>query len=174
VATLNGVWILLWHYEVFPLTVVVMVGLLVSLIALYQRAGFDRTARPGPGGLRGADRWFVQVPFSLYLGWITVATIANVASVGQWAGVSTFGVQPELVAAIVLALGLAIAVTVLLRTADVTYGAVIIWAYAGIVVKELATDWVPLVAGASVVIVALLVLAALSGRLPIARARVAG
>jgi len=174
VAILNGLWIVLWHYEVFPLTVVVMVGLLVSLIALYQRAGFDRTARPGPGGLRGADRWLVQVPFSLYLGWITVATIANVATVGQWAGVSTFGVPPELVAAVVLAVGLVIAATVLLRTADVTYGAVIIWAYVGIVVKELATDWVPLVAGASVVIVALLVVAALSGRLPLARPRATG
>jgi translocator protein len=171
VATLNGLWILLWHYEVFPATVAVMVALLVSLIVLYRRAGFEHTARPGPGGLRGAERWFVQVPFSLYLGWITVATIANIASVGNWAGVTTLGVQPELVAAIVLAVGLAIAVTVLVRTADVAYGAVIIWAYVGIVVKEMNTDWVPLVAGASVVVVALLVVAALGGRLPLHRRR---
>jgi hypothetical protein len=171
IGVLNGTWILLWHYEVFPATLVVMVALLVSLIVLYRRAGFERTAKPGPGCLRGRERWFVQVPFSLYLGWITVATIANVAAVGNWAGVGTFGIPPELVAAVVLAVGLGIAAAVMLRTADVTYGAVIVWAYIGIVVKEMATPWVPLVAGASVALVALLIVAALAGRLPMAGPR---
>ena len=76
------------------------------------------------------------MPFSLYLGWITVATIANAAAVGNWAGITTFGIAPELVAALVLAVGLLIAVTVLLRTGDVAYGGVIVWAYLGIGVKE--------------------------------------
>lgn len=163
VATLNGIWILLWHYEVFPATVAVMVALLVSLILLYRRAGFERTARPG-SGISASERWLVQVPFSLYLGWITVATIANVAAVGNWAGVSTFGLAPELVAAAVLAVGLAIAALVMLRTGDVAYGAVIIWAYVGIVVKEAATPWVPWVAGFGVAVMVVLILAAFTRR----------
>jgi hypothetical protein len=163
VATLNGVWILFWHYEVFAATVVVMVALLVSLILLYRRAGFERSARPG-SGLTGSDRWLVQVPFSLYLGWITVATIANVAAVGKWAEVSTLGLAPELVAAAVLAVGLAIAGWVMLRTADVAYAGVIIWAYLGIVVKEASTPWVPWVAGFGVALMIVLAVAALGRR----------
>jgi hypothetical protein len=168
-SVLNGVWIVAWHWEVFPATVAIMVGLLLTLIATVLRAGFDRTARRG-SRLPRADRWLVQVPFSIYLGWITVATIANVAAVGNWAGVSTFGLAPQAVAAAVLVVGLLIAVTNLLRTGDIAFGLVIVWAYVGIVVKEAAalTPYVPLVAGASALIVAVMVAAAAARLLPLA------
>ena len=166
IGLLNGTWILAWHYELFPATVVIMVGLLVSLIVLYRRADFDRWARPF-SGLSRSDRWFVQVPFSLYLGWITVATIANVAAVGNWAGVPTFGIPVELVAAFVLSVGLLIVVTVMLRTHDVTYGMVIVWAYVGILVKEVATPWVPWVAGVTVLIVLALIFGSFVRRTPV-------
>jgi hypothetical protein len=166
VGLLNGIWILLWHYEVFAASVVVMIALLGSLIVLYQRAGFERMARPG-SAISASDRWLIQVPFSLYLGWITVATIANVAAVGNWAGVSTFGMAPELLAAAVLAVGMAIASWVMLRTEDVTYAGVIIWAYVGIVVKEASTPWVPWVAGLTVAVMVMLIVAALARRKPL-------
>jgi len=165
IGLLNGSWILLWHYEIFPLTVAVMVALLVALIALYRAGGFEQTARPWSGASR-SDRWLVQVPFSLYLGWITVATIANIAAVGKWAEVTTLGLAPEQVAALVLAVGLLIATWVMLRTLDVTYGAVIIWAYLGIVVKEQATPYVPWVAGAAVAVTVVLIVAAFVRRRP--------
>lgn len=165
VGLLNGLWIILWHYEIFLLTVPVMVALLVSLIWLYRVAGFEQLARPGSGA-SSSNRWLAQVPFSLYLGWITVATIANVAAVGKWANVTTFGLAPELIAAVVLAVGLGVATLVMLRTADVTYGAVIIWAYVGVIVKEAATPWVPWVAVIAVAVVAVLLGAALVRRMP--------
>jgi translocator protein len=166
IAVLNGVWILAWHWELFPLTLLIMVALLVALIWLYLRAGFEHTARPSGHGPASAERWFVQLPFSVYLGWITVATIANVAVVGNWADVPTFGIAPELIAAAVLVVGLGIAAAVLLRTADVAYGAVIVWAYVGVVVKEFETTVVALAAGAAVLVVAALIAAAVVGRLP--------
>jgi hypothetical protein len=173
VALLNGVWIFFWHWEVYPVTLIVMVALLATLIALYLRAGFDRAARPFNSSLGTSDRWLVQLPFSIYLGWISVATITNVAVVGQWADVPTFGIAPELIAAAVLLVGLAIAATVLLRTADVAYGAVIVWAYVGIAVKEFDTTVVATAAGASVAIVALLIVAAVARRMPWSRSTTA-
>ncbi|HVM31455.1 MAG TPA: hypothetical protein VM305_11875 [Candidatus Limnocylindrales bacterium] len=167
IGLLNGAWLFFWHWEVYPLTLLTMVALLLSLIVLYRRAGFERTARPCGRPLRSAERWLVQVPFSIYLGWITVATIANVAIVGQWAGVPTFGIPPELIAAAVLAGGLGIAATVMLRNADVAYGAVIVWAYIGIVVKEMEIVPVAAVAGISALAVAGLIGASLVGRLPL-------
>ena len=67
----NIVWIFLWHYEVFPATLAVMLVLLGSLIAIYLRLGTGRTP------VSRAETWMVRVPFSVYLGWITVATVAN-------------------------------------------------------------------------------------------------
>ena len=107
------------------------------------------------------DRWLVQVPYSLYLGWITVATIANVATVGAWANVPTFGIPGEIIAAVVLAIGLLIAAVVMVRTFDATYGAVIIWAYAGIFVKESATPYVSWVAAVAVLLMIVMVVWAL-------------
>ena len=63
---LNISWILLWHYEYFFLTVVVMVGLLSTLIALYHK-------------IKKEDPSFWDIaPFSVYLGWISEIGRAHV------------------------------------------------------------------------------------------------
>lgn len=154
---LNTAWLLLFHYEVFVLTVPVMVALLVTLIVIHGRLWAMRER------LEGVERWVVALPFSIYLGWITVATIANVAQTLSALGFDGFGIQPELIASVVLLLGLAIALTFVWRFADWAYGLVIVWAYAGIVVKEADSALVPIVAGAGAVAVSALVLATIAG-----------
>lgn len=160
---LNTVWLLLFQYEVFVLTVPVMLGLLVSLIAINAVTFADRDH------LAGTMRWTVRAPFSVYLGWITVATIANIAQTLKATGFDGFGISPPIVAGGVLLIGLAIAVTFVWRFADSVYGSVIVWAYVGIAVKEAGTPVVPAVAlaGATVVVAILLATVAL-GRRPTA------
>ena len=160
---LNTAWLLLFQYEVFALTVPVMVGLLLTLITIHLRLWARRDA------LHGAAYWLVRAPFSVYLGWITVATIANFAQAGAALGFDAFGIAPQLVAAVVLLVGLAIAVRFVTRFRDAAYGSVIVWAYAGIVVKEIDTPLVAAVAGISAAIVAVLVVRALADRAPRAR-----
>jgi benzodiazapine receptor len=155
---LNTGWLLLFHYEAFVLTVPVMVALLVTLIAINAITFADRER------LTGLARWTVRLPFSVYLGWITVATIANIAQTLDSIGFDAFGIEPTLVASAVLLVGLAIAVTFVLRFADAAYGAVIVWAYAGIAVKEADTALVPWVAAGGAVLVGGLVLATIVGR----------
>jgi hypothetical protein len=156
---LNTTWILLWHHELFALTVPVMVGLLVTLIVIHRRLV------PFAPSLHGVRYWTVRAPWSVYLGWITVATIANVAQTLAALGVTSGPVPPELVAAAVLGLGLAIAVTFVRRFRDTAYGLVIAWAYAGIVVKEADVPVVALVAGAGAALIGCLaVLAYVTGR----------
>lgn len=159
----NTVWLFLFQYELFVASVPVMIGLLLTLIVIHLRlwdvrAELDRTRR-----------WLIREPFSVYLGWITVATIANIAQTLQSVGFDGFGIQPELIASAVLLVGLAIALTFVWRFHDVAYGLVIVWAYAGIVVKASAADFVPLVAGAGALVVAVLVGLSFAGRLPPAR-----
>lgn len=164
---LNSVWVLLFQYEVFVLTVPVMVALLATLIRIGAITFADRAR------LRGALAWTVRVPFSVYLGWITVATIANIAQTIDAIGFDGFGIEPTLIASTVLIVGFAIAATFVWRFADVAYGLVIVWAGAGIVVKEAQTPLVPIVASAGAVLIGGLVLATiLRGRAPAATSMV--
>ena len=133
----NIVWLFLWHYEQFPLTLVVMLCLLLLLITIYLRLEIGR-ARVSPG-----ERWFVQLPFSVYLGWVTVATIANATDVLDYLKWDGWGIQPELWAVIMLVVATGLTFWVSLSRGDAAYLLVIVWAFAGIAIKQAAT---PLVA----------------------------
>jgi benzodiazapine receptor len=132
----NAAWIFLWHYEVFPLTLVVMVILLVSLIAIYLRLDIGRAK------VSRTERWLVDLPFSIYLGWITVATIANATSLLDFLNWNGWGIGPEVWALIMLVAASVIASAVSLTRGDVAYMLVIVWAFAGIAVKHQATPMV--------------------------------
>jgi len=143
----NVAWLFLWHYERFLLTVVAMGTLLLSLIAIYLRLGIGRTRVPA------AERWLVRVPFSIYLGWVTVATIANVTSLLDYVNWSGWGVSPEAWTVIMLVAATGIASAVSLTRGDVAYMLVIVWAFAGIGVKHAGTPVVAIAAWAATVVV---------------------
>jgi benzodiazapine receptor len=142
----NVAWLFFWHYEVFPLTLVAMLALLLLLIAIYLRLGIGRAQ------VSTAEKWLVHVPFSIYLGWITVATIANVTSLLDYLNWSVWGISPEAWTVIMLVAGVGIASAVSLTRGDVAYMLVIVWAFAGIAVKHAGT---PVVATAAWVTTAL-------------------
>jgi hypothetical protein len=159
---LNSVWIVLFHYEAFGAALAVIVGLLATLVAIHLRLWEHRDA------MHGTPFWTVRAPWSVYLGWLTVATIANTAQALAFSGFTGFGIEPALIAAVVLATGVVIASTFVLRFRDAAYGLVIVWAYAGVAVKEADTLLVAGTAVAGAVIVAALVVVA------IARSRATG
>jgi len=146
----NIIWLFLWHYEVFLLTLVAMFALLLSLIAIYLRLGIGRTQ------VSAAEKWLVRVPFSIYLGWITVATIANVTAVLDYVNWNGWGLSPEAWTVIMLVAGAGIASAVSLTRGDVAYMLVIMWAFAGIAVKHGGTPVVATAAWAMTVLVALM------------------
>lgn len=151
----NALWILLWHYEYFALTVLVMLGLLFSLITIYLRLEIGRTR------VVGAERWFVDAPFSLYLGWITVATIANVTSYLEFAQWGGWGISPVAWTVLLLIVGVGLAAAMTFRHRDVVYLAVLVWAFAGIAVKQSEVATVSGSAAAAAIIVTILILIAL-------------
>lgn len=145
----NIAWIFLWHYEVFPLTVIAMLVLLGSLIAIYLRLGIGRQ-RPA-----ASERWTVHFPFSLYLGWITVATVANVTSLLYYLNWGGWGIAPEAWAVIMLLVAAVVALAVSFTRGDIAYIAVIVWAFAGIAVKHAATPVVGIPASVLATVVGL-------------------
>lgn len=146
----NIAWLFLWHYEQFPLTLVAMLSLLVLLMAIYVRLGIGRVAAPT------SERGFVHLPFSIYLGWVTVATIANATSVLDYLNWGGWGISAEVWTVIMLIAGAGIASVVSLTRGDVAYMLVIMWAFAGIAIKHVDTPVVAVAAWVMTAVVALM------------------
>lgn len=149
----NSAWLVLFHYEYFPLTMVAMVILLLTLIAIYLRLDIGKTE------VVGVEKWLTNVPFSVYLGWITVATIANASYVLYDASWDGFGLSGAVWGTIMLVVATAVTLTVIVTRRDIAYTIVIAWALVGIVVKQSDTALVAVTAAlmAAIIIGAALV-----------------
>ncbi|MGA2614722.1 MAG: tryptophan-rich sensory protein [Spirochaetia bacterium] len=152
----NCAWLFAWHYGLYPLSLLIMAVLLASLVFAY--AGLHRRAAAQTPTIAG--RLLVRLPFSIYLGWITVASLANLSDVLSWANVAGLG-QPNAVwaSALCILAGL-IGLIVATRYRDAAYSAVIVWALAGIIVKQAEYG---LIVWASVTAIALAVFGLLLG-----------
>jgi len=125
---LNGIWILFWHYGLVALSVLVMLGLLYSLLMVYinSKIGLVRPNR--------LEAWALDIPFGIYLGWISVATIANISALGVVSGWNGFGLSPVFWTISVILVGVLLAFAMILRRKEIAYPLVLIWAFAGIYV----------------------------------------
>lgn len=130
----NSGWIFAWHYQSIGLSLVLMLALLASLLAIYLRLGIGRAE------LSRAGRYLVHLPFSVYLGWITVATIANVAIMLVDLNWGAFGLGEQFWAAAVIIVGTVIGLSMLFTRRDIYYCLVVDWALLGILLKRLADD----------------------------------
>mgnify|MGYP000730532673 CR=1 FL=1 len=121
----NGIWIATWHYQLILLSLIVITGLLVSLSLLYFKLK-NSDARPGS----------YLLPFSIYLGWATVATIANLVTLEVSVNWNRFGLSPEAWLTVLLLVVLAVSAYFVLGQKDTSYGTVIVWALTGITVAR--------------------------------------
>ena len=147
-------WLISWHYEYFAAGPFILAALAILLIVSYLRLEIGRSR------VSTAERWCVQIPFSVYLGWATVATIANVTSTLYFLGWGGWGIAPEAWAAIMLGVATVVGVLVFLTRRDFAFVLVLIWAFAGIALKHSA---VPLVMGAAWLMTAVLAVMLLVG-----------
>ena len=152
---MNGLWIVVWHYDLLVVSLAVMLAILVTLILIY------RTLIQSIANAPLAEHIALYLPFSLYTGWITLATIAN-ASVVQtaygWDDVGSGAVHWTLLK---LAVAGAVGATMILRFRDAPFALVIAWGAFGISAMQTAT---PAVAGAALSLCLLmLILAAKDG-----------
>lgn len=134
----NAAWLFCWHYNRFGLSVIVMLTLLVLLIASYLRLNVNRSL------VRPAEYWSVDVLFSVYLGWITVATVANISDWLYFVKWNGFGIPAQTWTVIMLAIASLLGLTIAWLRRDVGYLAVLIWAFVGIAVKQTSAPTVVL------------------------------
>ena len=126
----NSVWIFSWHYRLIPVSVLLMLVILVCLIMIMETIRGER--------LTGQERLLVKLPFGVYFGWITVATIANVTTLLVDLGWSGFGLSETTWTVVMIIAGLVIGIATMFRSRCAAYGLVVIWAYLGIVIKHSA------------------------------------
>ncbi len=144
----NIAWIFAWHYQAVVLSHVFMLGILATLIFIYERIHHTRR-------LSNSEYFAIKLPFSIYLGWITVATVASTAVTLLQLGV-TGGSFAPVITALVIAAATIIGLLVLGNRQDGAFVMVLIWAFAGIAVKQWGS--VQLVAIAALVAIVILLL----------------
>jgi hypothetical protein len=147
-------WIYAWHYEMVALSLVLMLILFGSLLAIYLRLNIGKSEAPK------AEKYLVHLPFSVYLGWITIATIANATALLVNINWNAWGLGEQFWAVAVIIVGIAIALSILFTRKDIFYCLVVDWALLGILLKRLSATTVP---EQSVVVVTIVGLALITG-----------
>ena len=143
----NVVWLFLWQYDDVTTSVVLMFALLATLSAIYLRLGIGKSSAP----LK--EKLCVHLPFSVYLGWITVASIANVAAALVSVGWDGFGLSAETWAIIAMGIALIVTLVVIGVRRDVAYSLVAVWALAGIAVKQNTYPTIVLIAEEAIAVI---------------------
>ncbi len=129
---INILWIFSWHYDYIGVSVILMVALLVLLIKIADI-------------IRGQvfttnQKIFVWAPFSVYFGWITVATIANITVFLVSLSWNGFGISDYVWTSIILLVGALIGILRMKKDKNIAYGLVLVWAYLGILLKHQSAD----------------------------------
>jgi tryptophan-rich sensory protein len=122
-SALNCLWIFAWHHQKFGLSVIIMLLLLASLIIINIRLA------PQPNSI-------IKAGFGIYLGWICIATIANITVFLvslNWGG---FGISQEIWTTIMITIGLAISIAAVYKFENPFIAASVIWAFIGIAIKQ--------------------------------------
>lgn len=149
----NIAWIFVWHYLIIALSIVFMLVILLSLLMIYLRLDI------GKADVSRGVKLFIHVPISVYLGWITIATIANITALLVSVGVEPFGVIPEILTIIIIIVAIIITALMLFIRKDIAYSLVVIWASLGIFLKQISGSIIVAVMGLiSVIIIGILVI----------------
>lgn len=128
----NMIWILVWHYTYVGLSVIIMISMLISLIIIYKRLDIGKAVK------KKSEVFLVDITFSIYLGWISIATIANITAFLvdiNWYG---FGIAPEIWTVVLMTVGIILGLIFVYFYKDIFYALVIDWALLGIYLKRTA------------------------------------
>lgn len=130
----NACWLFAWHYHLIPVSMAIMVILLISLVIIHVNFGISTA----PATLR--EKIFIHVPFSIYLGWISIATIANFTALLVYTGWEGNRHAQILWTIAMISLGTLVSMAMVLFRNNITYALVSVWAFYGIFLKRRIAD----------------------------------
>jgi benzodiazapine receptor len=127
---LNGVWIIMWHLLQIELSLIFMLWFLITLLLIYKKLQPYRT------NLNGKTSSLLYVPFVVYLGWISVATIANTTALLVYYKWDGFGIDPVIWSCIMITIAALLGAYFSIFRRDFFYTLVVGWALYGISVSQ--------------------------------------
>ncbi|MEJ8844827.1 hypothetical protein WG954_20700 [Lacibacter sp. H375] len=127
---LNGVWIIMWHMLLIELSLVFMLWFLATLILIYIKLQQHRSK------LKAVKKIFLYVPFVVYLGWISVATIANTTALLVHYNWNGFGVGEVMWSCVMITTAALLGAFFSIFRRDFFYTLVVAWALYGISVSQ--------------------------------------
>lgn len=130
-SVLNLSWVLAWHYGLLAVSFGILVLFLLTMIDM-------RLIIHAQEPLPTKEKWFVRLPFSVYFGWVTIATIAGATALFVGYGFGGLGVSEAGWTIIILLVGAIIGIVTALRFRDIPYLLVFVWAYANILSNHLS------------------------------------
>ncbi|MHA1903802.1 MAG: hypothetical protein ACXADL_08970 [Candidatus Thorarchaeota archaeon] len=140
-AILNIFWLIVFHYSYPPalgslivFTPFIIMAFLVVLLVIYVRLGI------GTKEVSVGEKIGIQLHVSVYLGWISLATIANLAAMLNFVIVGIPIATQELWTVLVLIVALVITLLMIFRRRDFAFGLVVVWASFGIASKQIASQ----------------------------------
>jgi hypothetical protein len=136
----NAGWIFAWQYRHVGIALALMLVILASLVWLEERNASRTRSLNGAESAGSVRRFLSSTPINAYLGWICVATIANVTAFLVKSGWNGFGIDPRAWTVALIAAGLAVGLLLVFLRRAVAAPLVVVWAYAGIVLKRTQTD----------------------------------
>lgn len=129
---LNAGWILAWHYLQLGFSLVIMIALLVFLAKIFLRIN-----NHGKPASKAFAFWMYQ-PFFVYLGWISVATIANFTALFVGIGWQGGVISPIVWSIIMICIAFILGCYFVFRYSTYAYAFVLAWAFFGIYSKQIA------------------------------------
>ncbi|ARV61093.1 hypothetical protein BZZ01_22930 [Nostocales cyanobacterium HT-58-2] len=124
------IWVYLFLSRLFSLSVVAMLGILLPLIVTYVRLGI------GTNSVSRMKKWYVHIPISIYLAWISVATIVNVACALYFAGWNSWKISAEIWTLVMLLVATALAAIIAVGHRNIAHTGVTVWALIAIAIKQ--------------------------------------
>ena len=143
---INIIWIYAWHYEKFGISL-----LLITLLWILLREIYIHTSA-GECNVNKLDRLLIHIPFSMYFGWISIATIANFFATLKYYQVDFF-LSESISTGIAIMLALVVGLIISIKKNDVYYLLVFLWAFIGILVKQWNGDMIVSLVAISAVLI---------------------
>jgi len=126
---LNISWIYSWHHYRIWISEILMIGLLITLILLYQKV----SEKP----YQSLGKYLSTItPISLYLGWICIAMVANTSVLLSSLGWDGSPFTESFWATLMIIIAALLNLIILIRKRDIFFALVFLWAAYGIIMAR--------------------------------------
>ncbi|MBV7530108.1 hypothetical protein [Chitinophaga sp. sic0106] len=127
---LNAGWLFTWHYQLIPVAQLLMLLLFACLVKIHINFDIYNSSAPRK------QKLFVQIPFSIYLGWIAVATLANFAALCAYADWFTSHQAQIKLTVVLIGIAALVSMYMVMYRNNILHALVSVWAFYGIMYKR--------------------------------------